>query len=199
MGALRAKNELEIRVALKARQLRHHRGRQDVLIIDELGLAHARGRVDIAVFNGHLHGYEIKSGSDTLDRLTRQLAIYADTLQKLTLVVASRHIDSTAAIVSDWCGLIEIIEGPRGGMTFTNHRRARVNPNLNPFMLAHLLWRKEAQQLLVARGASSTDVNMPRKCLYRMLADEMPVGELALAIKGAMASRTMWRGPPQLS
>lgn len=183
-------------MALRARHLRHYRGRNNVLLIDELGLAHAKGRVDLAVFNGHLHGYEIKSAGDTLDRLPRQLVIYADSLQKLTLVVASRHIDHLAAIVPDWCGLTEIIEGPRGGITFAKHRRARVNPRLDPFMLAHLLWHKEAQQLLIARGASSAEVNAPRKRLYRMLVDEMPVRELTLAIKTAMVSRTTWRDPP---
>lgn len=168
-------------------------------MIDELGLAHAQSRIDLAVFNGHLHGYEIKSANDTLDRLPRQLAIYTDALQKLTLVIATRHLHAAEAIVPDWCGLTEIVEGPRGGMTFASRRRAHVNPDLNPFMLAHLLWHSEAQNLLLARGASKADVNAPRKRLYRMLADEIPVSELAPAIKAAMACRTRWRGHPQPS
>ena len=168
-------------------------------MIDELGLAHAQSRVDLAVFNGHLHGYEIKSAGDTLDRLPRQLAIYAGALQKLTLVVATRHLDAAGAVAPDWCGLTEIIEGPRGGITFASLRRARVNPDLDPYLLAHLLWRPEAQDLLLARGAARADVNAPRKRLYRLLADEVPVRELAPAIKAAMASRTGWRDHPRPS
>ncbi|AMY70701.1 hypothetical protein FALB51S_04261 [Frigidibacter albus] len=166
-------------------------------MIDELGLAHARSRIDLAVFNGHLHGYEIKSAADTLGRLPRQLATYMGALQKLTLVVATRHLEAAAAIAPEWCGMTEIVEGPRGGITFTSHRRARVNPGLDPFMLAHLLWHPEAQNLLRARGASNADVNAPRVRLYRVLADEVPVRELAPAIKAAMASRTRWRDHPQ--
>ena len=162
-------------------------------MIDELGLAHAQSRIDLAVFNGYLHGYEIKSVGDTLDRLPRQLAVYTSTLQKLTLVIATRHLDAAEAVAPHWCGLTEIVEGPRGGMTFASRRRARVNPDLDPFMLAHLLWHPEAQDLLRARGASKADVNAPRKRLYRLLADEVPVRELARAIKAAMASRTGWR------
>lgn len=192
-------DESAIRAALRNRYLRHHRGRKDVLMIDELGLAHARSRIDLAVFNGHLHGYEIKSASDTLDRLPRQLAIYCGALQKLTLVVAARHLDATSTMVPDWCGLVEITEGPRGGMTFAPRRRSRVNPDVDAFMLAHLLWRPEAQELLRLRGASSSDLNAPRKRLYRTLADEVPVHELAPAIKAAMASRTRWRGHPRPS
>jgi hypothetical protein len=189
-------SERMIRTALRTRHFKRHHGRHDVLIIDELGLAHAQSRIDLAVFNGHLHGYEIKSAADTLDRLPRQLAIYRSALQKLTLVVASRHLEAAEAIVPDWCGLTEIIDGPRGGMTFTSHRRAHVNPDLDPFMLAHLLWHSEAQDLLRARGASKAEVNVPRKRLYRMLADEIPVRELAPAVKAAMASRTGWRDRP---
>lgn len=166
-------------------------------MIDELGLAHAQSRIDLAVFNGHLHGYEIKSAGDTLGRLPRQLAIYTGALQKLTLVIATRHLDAAEVIAPDWCGLTEIVEGPRGGMTFVSHRRARMNPHLDPYMLAHLLWLPEAQELLQARGASKVGVNVPRKQLCRLLADEVPVRELAPAIKAAMASRTRWRDRPR--
>lgn len=199
MGALKTNGERRIRAALRTRHLRHHDGRNDVLMIDELGLAHAQSRIDLAVFNGHLHGYEIKSAGDTLDRLPRQLAIYSGALQKLTLVIATRHLDAAEVIAPDWCGLTEIVEGPRGGITFARRRRARVNPDLDPFMLAHLLWHPEAQDLLRARGASKADVNSPRKQLYRLLADKVPVRELAPAIKAAMASRIRWRDHPRPS
>lgn len=191
--ALRTNDERRIRAALRRRHLRHYHGRRDVLMIDELGLAHARSRIDLAIFNGHLHGYEIKSSSDTLYRLPRQLMTYVSTLQKLTLVVATCHFDASAGIAPNWCGLIEIVEGPRGGMTFTSRRRPRLNPDVDAFMLAHLLWHPEAQDLLRARGASNADVNVPRRQLYRVLADELPVEELAPAVKAAMESRTRWR------
>lgn len=190
--------ERRIRAALRRRHLRHFSGRGDVLIIDELGLAHSRSRIDLAVFNGHLHGYEIKSANDTLDRLPRQLTTYVNALQKLTLVVATRHLDAAAAIVPSWCGLTEVVEGPRGGMMLVSRRRALVNPDLDAFMLAHLLWHAEAQELLRARGASKADLNGPRKRLYRMLAEKVPVRELATDIKAAMAARKGWRDRSRL-
>lgn len=134
-------------------------------MIDELRLAHAQSRIDLAVFNGHFHGYEIKSAGDTLDRLPRQLAIYRSALQKLTLVIATRHLEAAEAIAPDWCGLTEIVNGPHGGITFASRRRAHVNPDLDPFMLAHLLWHPEAQDLLRARAASKAEVNVLRKAL----------------------------------
>ena len=188
--------ERAIRTALKTRHLRHFRDRSDILMIDELGLAHAQSRVDLAVFNGHLHGYEIKSHSDTLERLPRQLTIYRTALQKLTIVAATRHIDAVATFVPEWCGLVEAVEGPRGGIALMSRRRARINPDLEPFMLAHLLWHSEAQHLLRLRGATPSDLNAPRRHLYRTLVDAMSLGELTLAIKAAMASRASWRDRP---
>ncbi len=189
----RPTGELAIRDALKSRHLRHHSRSKDVLIIDELGLAHAKGRVDVAVFNGHLHGYEIKSMSDTLERLPRQIELYSGSLQKLTLVAATKHFKSASSMAPEWCGMIEVVNGPKGGLQFVPHRRATLNPDIDPFMLAHLLWRPEAQELLLSLGASNKEVNAPRSQLYRSIAAELPVQQIAAAIKRAMASRKTWR------
>ena len=61
--------DANIRSALHAKRLRRARSQPDTLVIDELGLAHAKSRIDVAVINGCIHGYEIKSAKDTLDRL----------------------------------------------------------------------------------------------------------------------------------
>ena len=73
-----------IREALVRKRLRPFRQDMDLLVLQELGLAHARVRVDVAVLNGVLHGYEIKSDRDNLNRLESQLEIYQQALQKLT-------------------------------------------------------------------------------------------------------------------
>ena len=199
MAAKHSNKEQSIRRAFRSRHLRHYAVRDDVLVIDELGLAHARSRIDLAVFNGHLHGYEIKSAGDTLDRLDRQLKVYCEALQKLTLIVANRHLDAAMDMIPKWCGVIELVEGPRGGMSFNSHRRAHVNEEINPFMMAHLLWREEVQALLKQRGASAAEVRAPRKDLYKLLVDAVPTDQLATSIKQAMLSRKNWRDHQLLS
>jgi hypothetical protein len=58
-------NDNVIREALK-RHLNHlHAGDAKLRIIEELGVEHGAARIDIAVINGVLHGYEIKSDRDT--------------------------------------------------------------------------------------------------------------------------------------
>ena len=193
----RASTERGIRTALRNRCLRHHRGLPDTLILDELGLAHARGRIDLAVIGRHVHGYEIKSAVDTLVRLPRQLDVYRLSLHTLTFAVANRHLSEVAATVPDWCGIIDVTLGPRGGYHFHCIQRARLNPDLDPFVLAHLLWRREAQAALADLGASSRDLRASRKDLYRLLLESMSVPELTSLIRQSMIQRRTWRDRAQ--
>lgn len=185
-----------IRAALRRKKLRHHEADDDVLIIDELGLAHARSRIDLAVLNGCLHGYEIKSERDTLDRLTRQLDVYRQTLGRLTYVCSTRHIEHTIDQVPVWCGIMEAARGKRGAVNFKTLRRSALNPELDTRMLAHLLWHSEAANLLAAHGASKKDLRQPRAALYEMIASKFSTKEVTAAIKAAMRSREGWRDHP---
>nr|WP_286159031.1 sce7726 family protein [Methylobacterium sp. Leaf456] len=126
-----------MRGALKSKLLRRQAGEADVLAIDELGLAPAKSRVDVAVFNGHLHGYKIKSAGENLLRLPAQLRTYSEALEKLTFVMATRHISAEVGLILEWCDLIEIIEGPRGGIKLKMLRRSNLNPNVNLYIFAY--------------------------------------------------------------
>ncbi len=77
--------DVEIRSALHRKMLRPSHRCAKTLVIDELGLAHGKGRVDVAVLNGWLHGYEIKSSKDTIRRLDSQIALYVKCLEKVTI------------------------------------------------------------------------------------------------------------------
>ena len=128
--------ESGIRTALRKSYLRHVGVRNDSLVLDELGLAHARGRIDVAVIGRRIHGYEIKSANDTLRRLPRQLEVYRQSLQALTLVVDATHFPTVVSSTPDWCGILLVAFGPRGGARFHRVRQTRLNPELDPFMLA---------------------------------------------------------------
>ncbi len=47
------------------------------LVVDELGIMEGKYRIDVAVIGSVLHGYEIKSASDNLDRLAAQQESYS--------------------------------------------------------------------------------------------------------------------------
>ena len=197
MKATNIGGELRIRRALRNRYLRHYKTQREVLVLDELGLAHARSRVDMAVINGYVHGYEIKSAVDKLDRLPRQLDIYRKSLQRLTLVVAPRHLDTVEIAVPNWCGILEVVQGPRGGIGFRCVQRPRTNPDVDPFMLAHLLWREEASTALAELGVARRDLKGTRKDLYRLLLGMVSVSNLTALIKRSMLQRRSWRDLPR--
>ena len=187
----------EVRKALIQKRLRPFCQRDDVLVVHELGLAHARVRVDIAVLNGVLHGYEIKSDCDTLHRLETQLEIYRQSLQKLTFVVAERHVPKVLDCTPDWCGVLAVRKGLRGALRFSALRRSSRNPEVSRFVMAHLLWRDEVESILAASGIAKSALRMPRAELYELLVADIAEAKLAALIKSAMAQRQAWRDPAQ--
>lgn len=188
--------DADIRRALHAKRLRKYAAQPDTLVIDELGLAHARSRVDVAVINGCIHGYEIKSAKDNLDRLATQIDIYRQTLQKLTIVAAPKHIKSIVADAPDWCGVIAAEQGPRGGISFQVLRSAAANPDIDPVMMAHLLWRDEVIWLLDRAGYAPKDLRRPRRQLYQILCEVMTLSEITASIRSFMVQRRTWRDHP---
>ncbi|PIW27259.1 MAG: hypothetical protein COW30_11115 [Rhodospirillales bacterium CG15_BIG_FIL_POST_REV_8_21_14_020_66_15] len=186
----------DIRIALHTKRLRRAKAQPDTLVIDELGLAHAKSRIDIAVINGCIHGYEIKSSKDTLDRLNTQIDIYRQTLQKLTIVAAPKHIAGIMTNTPEWCGVMAAEQGPRGGIRFNVLRNAVANPEIDPVMMAHLLWRDEVIELLDQAGYASKDLRRPRKQLYEMLCEAMTLREITASIRSFMAQRQAWRDRP---
>jgi hypothetical protein len=189
-------SDTDIRKALHGTRLKAYRAAPDTIVVDELGLAHAKARIDIAVINGCVHGYEIKSSLDKLDRLPSQLDLYRLCLSKLTLVVVPKHVNGTQKIVPIWCGILEARKGLRGSVTFTAVRRGRVNPDVDAVHLAHLLWRAEAVALLARFDASPKELRQSRKLLYARLAELMTVQQLTTAIREFMERRSAWRDPP---
>lgn len=195
-GATVGTNDSGIRLALHAKRLRRLTACPETLIIDELGLAHSRSRIDVAVINGSIHGYEIKSARDTLDRLSMQIDIYRKALQKVTIVAATRHVTQVEKMTPEWCGVIEAQQGPRGGITFRDLRKAYFSPDTDPLVLSHLLWRDEAVEILADLGYESKELRKPRKQLYEMLCANLSAQEITASIRTSMAKRQTWRDHP---
>ena len=171
----------------------------NTLVIDELGLAHGKNRIDVAVFNGCIHGYEIKSSKDTLERFPDQLEIYRKCLEKLTLVVAPNHLDEMLAMAPSWCGIVLAEKGVRGGIRFSTIQRARKNPEIDAVSLAHLLWKNEAVALLEHLGVAGNQHCKSRIELYKQLSRLISIRELSAWIKEQITKREAWRVGQRLS
>jgi hypothetical protein len=94
--------DADVRPALRATLLSRHAGETDTVLIEELGICRGQVRVDLAVVNGELHGYEIKSDRDSLRRLAVQLDFYGKVCDRATLVVAQRHLHHALDVLPAW-------------------------------------------------------------------------------------------------
>ncbi|MFH2029620.1 MAG: sce7726 family protein [Bacteroidota bacterium] len=66
---------------------------------DELDLCSGLSRIDVAVINGVIHGYEIKSEEDTLKRLPIQMSFYNKSLEKITVATNPVHLNKIKEFV----------------------------------------------------------------------------------------------------
>jgi hypothetical protein len=119
------------------------------LIIEEFGCKKARA--DVAVINGSLHAFEIKSDSDSLERLPSQMQAYQDVFEYITLVCGRRLLDRAHAVIPKYWGLQKAIFID-GKVVLREIRTAKFNQNQNALALAHMLWKTEALSCLRKYG-----------------------------------------------
>lgn len=193
-------NDHQLRHALKIKVLARHAKDPNTRIVEELGLRHGAARIDVAVVNGIIHGFELKSEKDNLKRLPHQVTIYNSVLDKVTLVVASRHADEAMKLVPHWWGIKIATVGSRGGFEFSNVRKARNNPSLDLLSVSKLLWRNEALTLLEELGEAAIMRNRPRALIYAHLAAIADSAVIRERVRYQLKFRTDWRPvSPQMS
>jgi hypothetical protein len=188
-------NDVEIRQNFHRKRLRQQHAQKNTLVIDELGLNHGKCRADIAVVNGHLMGYEIKSNNDSLRRLKEQVKSYNSVFDRVSIIVGDRYINSIQNYVPEWWGVIVSVRGPRGAVNFDMIRKARTNKKVDPISLARLLWRNEAEEILRQKKLPPRILRQPRAILYEHLVDKLNVCELRKFIREYFKKRKNWRCP----
>lgn len=112
----------DVREALLEDLSKIYKDEPNTRIINELGIDFGASRVDIAVVNGILHGYEIKSESDTLKRLPKQMEYYNRLFERLTIVIDEKFYDDIQKIVPNWWG-ITIVKKRSGKVLFIKKER----------------------------------------------------------------------------
>jgi hypothetical protein len=184
--------DFHIRRSLHANQLRLHRGEPNTLVLDEFGLCQGTARVDVAVINGQLNGYEIKSDRDTLERLPGQVEIYNRVLDTIVLVTGARHVNHVTKVIADWWGII-VAKGTHTEVAFEIVREPELNTECNAYAVAQLLWRGEALVILEEHKLHRGLKSKPRQVLWQVLAEELPLVRLKEAVRTALKARQNWR------
>ncbi len=163
-------------------------------IFEEFGVRHGRARIDIAVINGVMHGYEIKSDRDTLERLPEQMDEFNTVFDKITLVVGKSHLYDAIKILPDWWGIIIAKMDENHKVFFQTIRQAENNKNQIEISIARLLWREEALQILEKRNEANGVRSKPREFIYEKLANVLDTDTLKEEVKYALlVARGDWR------
>jgi hypothetical protein len=163
----------------------------------ELWLPRTYERVDVVVVaDDATHGFELKSGRDTLGRLPRQVVAFSRVMDRCSLVVASRHLRVAATAVPDWWGLTVADEENQLEVV----RPGRPNPG--PFdrqTLVEMLWKRdvaaELARLGMISGRRTGWDSHTRDRMWVWLLEKVDVDELRACVRRALVLRAGERGP----
>ena len=167
--------------------------RPEAILIEELGLCQGDVFVDVALIDGRLEGFEIKSDLDTLRRLERQRAAYSKVLSSATIVLTRRHLAAARIAVPKWWGILLALPQGDGSLELASVRRSRRNPSIDASSLVQLLWRDEALEILVRLGKAKGIVSKPRREIWRRLLEECSLDELQTYVCSQIKRRGDWR------
>jgi hypothetical protein len=192
-------NDELIRESFHRQVLQRYQTCSDALVLDELGLCHGKCRADIAVVNGSLTGYEIKSDQDSLERLGEQIKIYSTIFDRAIVITGRKHSDSVLLQLPKWWGVIICDHSKRGGIKFESRRKAQWNKHVDPVAIAQLLWKTEASDILEDFGDPPSLTRQRRLFLYERLAKLMDLTELKRRVRNCLKQRKNWRHLAPLS
>jgi hypothetical protein len=179
--------DLEIRNILRNSLQRKYGCGSDTEIIDELWIGGGRSRIDLALVNGILHGFELKSDFDTLRRLPEQIQVYGTVCNCVTLVVGERHLADAAQLAPDWWGIQVVRSGGRRAI-FRTLKNPQTNPSLNPLSTACLLRRSEAISVIADLGFGDQP-RASRRELCQLLATSVELTLLSSLVRTCLRAR----------
>jgi hypothetical protein len=193
-------NDESIRTALvEILNKKYKKNKHSFKIIDELGVNHGTARIDLAVVNGFMHGYEIKSDRDTLERLPEQVSAFSKVFDKVTLVVGRTHVLSALGVIPDWWGVSVAVADNQKQIKFRTIRKSEQNPSQESVAIAQLLWREEALQILEHKKALTGVKSKPRATIYQHLVNILDIETLKKEVRTTLlGSRQGWRSDVQL-
>ncbi|MFZ5968395.1 MAG: sce7726 family protein [Bacillota bacterium] len=185
--------DIDIRISLYQTIRNQFEDHPDTIVIDELQVCYGSARVDIAAINGFLHGYEIKSESDTLERLEQQITYYNKVFDYLYLACSEKYITEVEKKIPSWWGIFLATNNEFGQVDLKKVREAECNERLESFALAQLLKKDEILQVLSLYGLNNQVKKLPKYKLWQYLADSLPIQEIQENVKRCLKTRENWR------
>jgi hypothetical protein len=185
-------NDRIVREAFHYRVLRKAHKCTNTFVVDELSIKNGLVRADIAVLNGKLIGYEIKTEKDTLERLTNQVLAYNEVFDKAFIVLSEKHLSKALQIVPDWWG-VYLIEGHVDKLHFRCFRKAQINKFKSALSIAQFLWKSEATEVFQNTFNKTISASRNKQYLYREIAMAHNPTDLGRITLNYLKNRKDWR------
>ncbi|HSW88912.1 MAG TPA: sce7726 family protein [Candidatus Saccharimonadales bacterium] len=161
-------------------------------IIPEFTLPNGLARIDIAVVNGIMHGYELKSDLDNLFRLKSQMDAYNLIFDKVTLVVGKKHVIEALDLIPQWWGItIAKSLGNAKEPLLIEIRKAEDNPEQDMYTIANLLWKIEALEILSKINESKNLKSKQKRIICKKLAECLGEQELKDYVREQLIKRSI--------
>lgn len=155
--------------------------------IEELEISGGEVRADLVHLQGDIHCYEIKSDTDTLRRLVNQGSRYSRAFDRITLVVAERHLAKALPQLPPWWGVLVITESDDN--PFRQVRVAKAHRRHRREVVASLLKRDEALHVLEELGAIKGWKSKSLYLIQDYLAQLLPLEELQRHVRDSLTRR----------
>lgn len=128
---------------------------QDAVIINEMVVANWSRRADVAIANGRLSAFEIKSDADTLKRLPGQVDLFSSHFDKVTLVVATKFVSTVLENYPPEIGVLEVVSDG-GSIRLRQARAGRIVETKDASVLSSFLTKSDLCRLLRNEGLKAT-------------------------------------------
>jgi hypothetical protein len=185
----------EIRGYLRKNYLQRYYQDPNSKVVEEMALFANRARIDIAVINGHLLGYEIKSDRDTIGRLPDQVAVYGQIFDFTSVISGPKHINKLIDFLPHYCGLV-LSEPHNGEIKLTMVVEPSYSTDLSAFHIASLLWHDEACSLLKGIGLGKGVRKKRIGQLWGELAEAFTIKDLTNHVRSKLKARKAWKEIP---
>ena len=161
----------------------------DSFLVKEMEVCQGDARIDVAVINGKLTGYEIKSSFDDFRRLPNQVKLYSRVFDIISVVVTKNHLKNIQEFIPDWWGILTISDDNSDIQLI---REAKNNPSIDAHSIATMLWRDEALTVLSENGLDKGLRSKPKHILWNKIASSFPLEELKFIVRNKLKSRVNW-------
>lgn len=181
----------DIRKLLRPYLKKENKKYKDTIIVDEFDLCSGLSRIDVAVVNGVIHGYEIKSEEDTLNRLPNQINCYNKSLEKITIITNESHLKRIRGLVPKWWGVL-LVKNDGKREIVSELRKAKSNPQLDADSLLQILWKDELVSI-IEKYELDVSVHFNKKKIRESIYNSIDISVICQEVRSALKSRQNWR------